>query len=350
MVETKESLDSEPNEIQKKDIFDIKLKNLIEFECKKYRSKGYGLIVACILALIYFFGFPQLLFKIWPEKVVNEGIFYGLTIYLTFNAVLVLTNLEYMLYYKLEHPFLERYKTTPDAWPWISNKEKWNKQLKKTFLKVFINNFVLLPLFFIPDFISNSSPLRLDRESFPTYTEIVIQMATCMLIEDFIFYCMHSLLHTKYFYSKIHKVHHEYVESVAISATYSHFLEYILGNILPSSVAPLLLGKRMHFITYLVYVVMVLHESHDGHSGYTFSWSPHRVIPLTFDAEFHIFHHWKYHGNYSNYLSIWDRVFGTVNKFYKEYYIEKEKYIARYKTKQAINSESEIENEKEKKE
>jgi sterol desaturase/sphingolipid hydroxylase (fatty acid hydroxylase superfamily) len=189
---------------------------------------------------------------------------------------------------------------------------------------------ILLPLFLIPNIINNECPFRLDRESMPSYLEIIVQMLFCMFIEDFLFYLSHRLLHTKYFYSKIHKFHHEYVETVAISATYSHFLEYILGNILPSSVAPLILGTKMHFITYLVYITMVLHESHDGHSGYTFPWSPHRVIPFTFDAEFHIFHHWRYTGNYANYLSIWDRVFGTVNKSYVEYFKNKQNFIENY--------------------
>jgi sterol desaturase/sphingolipid hydroxylase (fatty acid hydroxylase superfamily) len=314
-------------------ILDIRPMHLLQFEFKKNKNKGYWLILAWILASIYFFCYKMILEKIWPENIENPGIFYALTTYLVFNGMLFFVNLEYMCIYKLEHPFFEKYKTTPDAWPWKVDKEKWNKQIKKTLVRVFINNFILLPLFLIPDIISNACPFRLDTQSFPTYLEMISQMAICMLVEDFVFYSSHWLLHRKFFYSRVHKIHHEYVESVCISATYSHYIEYILGNILPSSVAPLLLNNRMHFITYLVYITMVLHESHDGHSGYTFPWSPHRVIPLTFDAEFHIFHHWKYDGNYANYLSIWDRVFGTINKTYKKYYTNKEKFLEEYKSK-----------------
>ena len=174
------------------------------------------------------------------------------------------------------------------------------------------------------------------------------QMALCMLIEDFTFYWSHRLLHNKIFYNKIHKQHHEYVQTVSCSALYAHPIEFILGNLLPSAIGPIILGRNMHFLTYIVYAAMVLHETHDGHSGYTFSWSPHRVIPFTFDAEFHIFHHWKYKGNYANYLSIWDRVFGSVSESYMEYFNNKEKYIEEYlkyrKNKKIEDNEEENEN------
>jgi len=341
MVETQSLKDKQKN---LEDQLDLKPNHLLQFEIKKYKSKGYGLIVAWILALLYFFAYPKLLIAYWPENVENPGFAYALSVYLIFNGMLIFVNLEYMLIYKLEHPFFERYKTTPDPWPWKVDQEKWNKQIKKALLRVFFNNFILLPLFLIPDLISNKCPLRYDTQSFPSMLEMISQMAICMLVEDFIFYCSHWLLHRKYFYGKIHKIHHEFVESVSISATYSHFLEYIFGNILPSSVAPLILGDKMHMLTYLVYITMVLHESHDGHSGYTFPWSPHRVIPLTFDAEFHIFHHWKYDGNYANYLSIWDRVFGTINKQYKKYYSDKEKFLSEYKSKNNIQDDVKKEN------
>jgi sterol desaturase/sphingolipid hydroxylase (fatty acid hydroxylase superfamily) len=322
----------------KSSLLDFNCDKLIKYEMRKYNNKGYWLILAWVIAISYIYIFPNWLKFIWPEKVQNPGHFYAIVTYLTFNSLLILVNLEYLIIYKLAHPFFEQYKTTPDPWPWQVDKEKWIQQLKKSFIRVFFNNFILLPIFLIPDLINNTCPLRLDIETLPSYREMLLHMAICMITEDFLFYLSHRLLHNGIFYSKIHKVHHEYIESVSISATYSHFVEYILGNILPSSVAPLILGQKMHFLTYLVYIVMVLHESHDGHSGYNFPWCPHRVIPFTFDSEFHIFHHWKYNGNYANYLSIWDRFFGTVNKVYINYVDHKEKFMKKYSDKTRKNN------------
>lgn len=317
---------------------DAKLSNLIQYELKRYKSKGYGLIFAWIIAICYVLIFPYLLKSYWPDNIRNPGLFYGLSIFIFFNLTLLFTNLEYFIYYTLEHPFLERYKTTPDQWPWKQNKEEWNKQIIKAFKTVTFNSLILLPIFLLPNILTNECPHRYDRESLPNLYEIISQLAICMLCEDFFFYFSHRLLHTDYFYNKIHKIHHEFKETVAISAIYAHPIEYMIGNILPSSIAPLLLGNKMHLLTNLVYIVMVLHESHDGHSGYTFSWSPHRVVPMTFDADFHIFHHWKFRGNYANYFSIWDKFFGTVNKTFLDYFNNKEAYVKRYLQMNSMNS------------
>ena len=121
-------------------------------------------------------------------------------------------------------------------------------------------------------------------------------------------------------------MHHEYVQSVAIAAMYTDKSEFVFMFLLPQ----LLLGKQMHFLTYLLFIIMIIHESHDTHSGYSFPWSPHRIIPFTWDAEAHIFHHWKFKGNYSNYFWILDRAFGTVNESYMKYFNDKEKYLQDY--------------------
>jgi len=306
-------------------------RNFLRYEIKKFQDKRHGLIIAWILGLSYLLGFPIILEKIWPNKIEQPGYFSALVLYPTSLSILLIVNLEYLIIYKLGLPFFEKYKTSPDPWPWEVDKEKWNAQFKKTIPVLFINNFVINFTLLIPDLITNTTPYRYDINTIPSYFEIFYQLILCMFTRDFIFYCTHRILHTKYFYSKIHKIHHEYIETVCISATYSHFLEYIFANLLPSAIMPLILGKRMHLITYLIYICMVLHEIHEGHSGYTFPWSPHRILPFTFDAEFHIFHHWKYSGNYANYFSIWDRVFGTVNKSYIEYFKNKEKFIEKYK-------------------
>jgi len=320
------------NGIINKDIsqIDTSISKFIEYELKRYQSKGYGLIFAWIGAISFLLIFPNFLKYFWPHDIKNPGQYYFFSVYIFFNLTILFTNLEYLIYYSLEHPFLERYKTTPEQWPWNQNKEIWKEQIKKAIKTVGFNSLLLLPIFLAPNIITNECPYRYDRESLPTYLEIISQLALCMFVEDFFFYLSHSLLHTDFFYAKVHKIHHEFKETVAISALYAHPLEFIMGNILPSSIAPLLLGDKMHLLTHLVYIVMVLHESHDGHSGYNFSWSPHRIIPMTFDADFHIFHHWKFRGNYANYFSIWDRVFGTVNKTFLEYFVNKEAYLKKY--------------------
>ena len=123
-----------------------KIIDFIRYECTRYRSKGHGLIFAWILALLYIKYFPEFLKFYWPKQVINEGLFYFLTTLGMFYSVTIFSNLEYMLYYKLNHPFFERYKTCVDQWPWERNPHNWAIQLKKTLITYSINLFIILPL------------------------------------------------------------------------------------------------------------------------------------------------------------------------------------------------------------
>lgn len=74
-----------------------------------------------------------------------------------------------------------------------------------------------------------------------------------MLVEDFAFYWSHRMLHTPYLYKKVHKVHHEFNNTVSIAATYAHPVEYFFGNLLPTSYGFMILGNKCHMVTYLIW-------------------------------------------------------------------------------------------------
>lgn len=298
---------------------------LLDYEKKRYKRKGYGFFVACISNILFFGLFPQILMYFWPSKIENVGLFYALSAFITHETVFILTNLYFLIIHKLELPFFERYKTSPNPWPWQKDKENWKTLLKNTFKTIFINHLLIQPMLLLPNIILNDCPYRTDIDSFPSIVELLAQVTFCMLMEDFSFYWSHRTLHHPKIYPKIHKTHHEYIEAVCISSEYAHPLEYIFGNVLTTNIGGLILGKRMHLITYITWLSIIIHESIDGHCGYDFSWSPHRLIPLNTGAEFHIFHHLKYKGNYASTFTIWDRLGNTVNKHYLKYFENKDK-------------------------
>ena len=134
-------------------------------------------------------------------------------------------------------------------------------------------------------------------------------IAFCMICEDFAFHFTHRFLHWRRIYPYIHKIHHTYVTSVGIAAEYSHPLEFIFGAVIPGALGGLILGKRMHFCTFLIWGIVRLGETLDGHCGYEFSWSPYRLIPFSTSASYHDFHHSHNMGNYSSFFSFWDTIF-----------------------------------------
>ena len=305
---------------------------LLEWEKIRYKRKGYGVLIAILMNIIFLIFLPYILEKHWPDNIENQGLFYVITNFSLHKLVSIGSNLFFITIYKLEHPFFEKYRTSPIPWPWKNN-ANWKQQLQKTLSILFINHFIIIPIIYIPNIIWNISPVRLDKETIPSYFEIIWQLLFCVIIEDSVFYWTHSLLHHPFFYKRIHKVHHEYNQSVSFGAEYSHPLEYVFGNIISTETAPLLLGSHMHIITYWMHLIMSLTESIDAHSGYDFSWSPHRLLPFAIGAEFHIFHHLLFNGNYGGPLNTWDRVNKTVNKSYIKYFEEKAKLTNNEKDK-----------------
>ena len=139
-----------------------------------------------------------------------------------------------------------------------------------------------------------------------------------MLTEDFLFYWLHRLSHTKLVYHYVHKQHHEFNHTVSYAAAYCKWPEYLFGNLLPAVAGAKFLANRMHLATYLMWMTFRVFESLDGHCGYEFPWSPYRLIPFSGSADFHNFHHEKNVGNYGSIFNIWDSICGTNSSYFKD--------------------------------
>jgi len=303
---------------------ETKIEEVLDYERIRYIRKGYGLITAILVALGWFFLIPKLVERIWPHKIENQAIPFFLY-YTVHEASFIIMNFVMWIVYNLEWSFIERYKILDSPWPWNQDPEKWKNLLKKTIISLLINQLIVLPLLIGSDyFISKVSPYRTDLDSFPSSFEIIWQTIVFMVIEDFSFYWTHRALHWDKIYPYIHKIHHQYVYSVSIASEYSHPVEYLLSNCIPSSLGPLILGKKVHLATYLLWIVLRVAETTDGHSGYDFSWSPFRLLPMSGSSEFHQYHHVVFKGNYSSFFTYLDRLCGTVNKRYEEH-VEKMK-------------------------
>jgi sterol desaturase/sphingolipid hydroxylase (fatty acid hydroxylase superfamily) len=139
------------------------------------------------------------------------------------------------------------------------------------------------------------------------------QLLACLCIEDTMFYWSHRLLHSPLFYAAVHKVHHEYSDSIGLTSEHAHPLEFLLGNQLPVIVGPLLL--RCHLSTLLLFLLVRLAVSIDEHSGLCVPWSPVRCLPWGASAEGHAFHHANTVGIYASQWGWWDALCGTDAAF-----------------------------------
>lgn len=147
----------------------------------------------------------------------------------------------------------------------------------------------------------------------PTFTANII---FCLICEDLMFHFLHRFLHWRPIYPYIHKLHHDYTTTVSIASEYANPLEYYITGFIPSTMAAILLKKRMHFYTAMIWMFARSWETTDGHSGYEFPWSPFRLLPFSTSATYHDFHHSHNVGNYSSMFTFWDTVFGLNVEYY----------------------------------
>ena len=175
----------------------------------------------------------------------------------------------------------------------------------------------LLIIFDLPFHIGTS-------EDIPSRTTFLLQLFFSLLVEDFLFHMNHRLLHWKKIYPYIHKIHHQHIITISISAIYAHPIEFVFGNLVPMAAGPMILGSNMHISAVFTWYALRTISTLDGHSGYEFSWSPFNQIPWLCDSGYHNYHHLHNLGNYSSFFTFWDTMLGS-NKFYYEYLKEQKK-------------------------
>lgn len=105
-------------------------------------------------------------------------------------------------------------------------------------------------------------------KNYPSVFTSAIWMWIFALIEDFWFYWTHRILHLPYFYKKIHKVHHENYNTISIHCIYTHWIEFLLGNVMGIWLGFFILWKYLHIISFGVWANFRIFESHEVHSGF----------------------------------------------------------------------------------
>ncbi|KAJ3679759.1 hypothetical protein LUZ60_017770 [Juncus effusus] len=145
----------------------------------------------------------------------------------------------------------------------------------------------------------------------PSLGEMAAQLAVYFLIEDYFNYWIHRLLHSKWGYEKIHKVHHEFSAPIGFAAPYAHWAEVLILGI-PSFLGPAI--APCHMITFWLWFVLRQVEAIDTHSGYDFPLNLTKCIPFYGGADYHDYHHYIGGQSQSNFASVFtycDYIYGT---------------------------------------
>jgi 4-alpha-methyl-delta7-sterol-4alpha-methyl oxidase len=142
---------------------------------------------------------------------------------------------------------------------------------------------------------------------------IVGQLLLFIVLDDFLYYWMHRLMHRPWLYRRVHIVHHRHRTPLAISGHYMHPVEFLSTAGL-MMLGPVLLGS--HVITLYLWVIIRQWEAAEGHCGYRLPLTA--ALPFSDGAAHHDAHHAFFRGNYAGFLPHLDRLLGTLTPGYDE--------------------------------
>lgn len=245
-----------------------------------YKCFSFSLVVA------YCVGIPLLAQAYWPLLIqyMKHNDISKAQLYLVFTMAqhcltMVLGNLIYFTIYSLGLPFFDQYKAIKEPWLWQTDPLKWQKLLKSS-IKMTVLNTVVLFILLNAKILVKEIDQRIEVEDIPGPLKFTLTIIFCMLCDDFAFHWAHKFLHRPFWYKHVHKLHHEHTMSVSIAAINTHPVEFVLGNLAPLFLGPLLLGKHLHMVSWWGFVQYSLCETIEDHSGYEFPWNPFYMLPF----------------------------------------------------------------------
>ena len=196
---------------------------------------------------------------------------------------------------------------------------------------VLLNNIVIVPsVLFLNVFLNDYKVIHsFEMEDLPSMWTFYWQYYFCTMIDDFVFFTTHRLLHTPFWYKHVHKLHHQYNQSVSICAEYAHPIEFIFSNMLPLGVPCMMLGRNLHFYTFLTIGTLKIIGTSVGHSGYEFHNDALELYPFRASSRYHDYHHeGNINGNFGGGTIIYDWIFG-YNKQYFQHIDKLEKQLSK---------------------
>ncbi len=134
-----------------------------------------------------------------------------------------------------------------------------------------------------------------------------------LLVHDIYFYITHRLLHLRFWFKRVHQVHHHSHSTNPWSAFSFHFAE----GIIQIGIVPLLAFLfPVHEFVLMLFVFFMLFITVYGHSGYELRPNKHKLFNIFNTSLHHSQHHQYVHYNFGIYLNIWDRLFASNHPGY----------------------------------
>ena len=155
------------------------------------------------------------------------------------------------------------------------------------------------------------STLYMSLESGRDFFWLLAGPVVFLLAQETYYYWVHRWMHRPGVYDRVHRWHHESIETTAWTAFSFHPIEAVLQAVfLPISV----LIIPMHvfaFLTLLAVMTLSATINHAGIEVFPASWSRIPVLRGLIGATHHDVHHKQARYNFGLYFTFWDKWMGT---------------------------------------
>ena len=131
----------------------------------------------------------------------------------------------------------------------------------------------------------------------PSWGRLALEWLAIFLAADFYIYWEHRMMHTKFMYPRIHKIHHTYHVPTAFAGFANHPIEAVLFSLGSLWIQLFVAVHPVSHALFGLFGATWTILSHDDRS-------PH-------DAGFHYQHHFNPNRNFGAFTVVWDNVFGT---------------------------------------
>jgi fatty acid hydroxylase domain-containing protein 2 len=196
--------------------------------------------------------------------------------------------------------FLKKYKIQPETNDPADKRKLFKMICLILFNQLFLN---LGATWYAIAWIEYFKLWHLVKLEVPSFEKFIVNLVCCCMIYEILFYYLHRLLHHKWIYKYVHKVHHEWKSPIALASQYCHPVEHYVCNILPISGIFIV---QPEVSTVLVFWLFVTTNNMIGHCGLN--------LPFLPSPEFHDYHHSKFTECYST-NGLLDQIHGTCDSY-----------------------------------
>lgn len=159
--------------------------------------------------------------------------------------------------------------------------------------------------------------LFLELETSWQWTWLFLGPVIFLLAQETYYYWVHRWMHQPGVYERVHKWHHESIETTAWTAFSFHPLEALLQAVFLPLAVVLIPMHALAFLTLLAVMTLSATINHAGVEVFPRSWARLPFLRTLIGATHHDVHHRQAKYHFGLYFTFWDRWMGTEKPGWK---------------------------------